>query len=59
MVFKHIFHVPSFTPGPILLKMSELNSVASQIAIKKLPFLERMIIEPNMAPTVRNLFVSM
>ena len=26
---KHIFYVPSFTPGPILLKMSGLNSVAS------------------------------
>ena len=40
---KHIFHVPSFTLGPILLKMSGLNSVASEIAIKKLLFLERMI----------------
>ena len=33
-----------------------LSSVASEIAIKKLLFLERMITEPNMAPTVRNLF---
>ena len=53
---KHIFYVPSFTPGPILLKMSGLNSVASEIAIKKLLFLGRLITEPNMAPTVRNLF---
>ena len=53
---KHIFYVPSFTPGPILLKMSGLNSVASEIAIKKLLFLGRLIIEPNMAPAVRNLF---
>ena len=53
---KHIFYVPSFTPGPILLKLSGLNSVASEIAIKKLLFLGRLIIEPNMAPTVRNLF---
>ena len=52
---KHIFYVPSFTPGPILLKMSGLNSVASEIAIKKLLFLRRLITEPNMALTVRNL----
>ena len=36
--------------------MSGLNSVASEIAIKKLLFLGRLITEPNMAPTVRNLF---
>ena len=55
---KHIFYIPSFTPGPILLKMSGLNSrsVASEIAIKKLFFLGHLITEPNMAPTVRNLF---
>ena len=46
----------AFTPGPIFLKMSGLNSVASEIAIKKLLFLGRLITEPNMAPTVRNLF---
>ena len=53
---KHSFYVSSFTPSPILLKMSGLNSVASEIAIKKLLFLGRLITEPNMAPTVRNLF---
>ena len=36
--------------------MSGLNSVASEIAIKKLLFLGSLITEPNMAPTVRNLF---
>ena len=53
---KHMFYVPSFPPGPILLKMSGLNSVATEIAIEKLLFLGRLITEPNMAPTVRNLF---
>ena len=53
---KHIFYVPTFTPGPILLKMSGLNSVASEISIKKLLFLGRLITEPNISPTVRNLF---
>ena len=55
---KHIFHVPSFAPGLLLLKMSGLNSIASEIAIKKLLFLGSLITEPNMAPTVRNLFKS-
>ena len=55
---KHIFCVPSFAPGLLLLKMSGLNSVASEIAIKTLLFLGRIITEPNMAPTVRNLFES-
>ena len=55
---KHIFHVPSFAPGLLLLKMSGLNSIASEIAIKKLLFLGRLITEPSLAPTVRNLFES-
>ena len=38
--------------------MSVLNYIASEIAIKKLLFLGRLITEPNMAPTVRNLFES-
>ena len=56
MVFKQIFYVASFTSGPILLKMSELNFVASEIAIKTLLFVGHLINEPNMTPTVRNLF---
>ena len=53
---KHIFYVPSFTPGFLLLKMSGLNFNASEIAIKRLLLLGRLITEPNMTPTVRNLF---
>ena len=36
--------------------MSELNFVASEFAIKKLLFVGHLINEPNMTPTVRNLF---
>ena len=36
--------------------MSGSNSVASEIATKNLLFLGRLITEPNMALTVRNLF---
>ena len=49
---------PSFALGLLLLKMSGLNSIASEIAIKKLLFLGRLITEPNIAPIVRNLFES-
>ena len=45
-------------PGLNRVKMSGLNSIASEIAIKKLLFLGRLITEPNIAPTVRNLFES-
>ena len=36
---KHIFCVPEFAPGPLLLKLSGLNSVESEVATKKLLFL--------------------
>ena len=58
LFIKHIFHVPSVAPGLLLLEISTLNSIASEIAIKKLRFLGRRIIEFNRAPTVRNLFES-
>ena len=58
LVFKTYLHVLSFAPGLLLLKMSALNSIGSEIAIKKLLFLGRLITEPNMTPTVRNLFES-
>ena len=50
---KYIFHVPSFASGLLSFKMSRLNSIASEIAVIKLLFLGRLIVEPNMAPTVR------
>ena len=55
---KYIFHVPSLAPGLLLLKMWGLNSIASEVAIRKLLFLGHLITEPNMSPTVRNLFES-
>ena len=36
---KHIFYVPEFARGPLLLKLSGLNSTESEVAIKKLLFL--------------------
>ena len=48
---RHIFHVPTFAPSLLLLKMSGLGSVAFEIASRKLLFLRRLISEP----AVRNL----
>ena len=53
-----MFHVRSFAPNLLSLKLSGLNSIASEIAIKKLLVLGRLITEPNMASTVRHLFES-
>ena len=43
---KHIFHVPSFALGLLLLKMSGLNSIASEIAIKSCSFLGILSLSP-------------
>ena len=55
---KHIFYVPEFAPGPLLLKLSGLNSIESEVATKKLLFLGRFITEPKMTPLIKNLFDS-
>ena len=55
---KHIFYVPEFAPGPLLLKLSGLNSIESEVATKKLLFLGRLITEPKMTPLIKNLFDS-
>ena len=54
-LLKHIFYVPEFVPGPLLLKLSGLNSIESEVATEKLLFLGRLITEPNMAPLIKNL----
>ena len=40
---KHVFYVPEFAPKRLLLKLSRLNSIESEIALKKLLFLGRLI----------------
>ena len=55
---KHIFCVPESAPGPLLLKLSGLNSIESEAATKKLLFLGRLITEPKMIPLIKNLFDS-
>ena len=53
-----MFYVPEFAPGPLLLKLSGLNSTESEVATKKLLFLGRLITEPKMTPFINNLFDS-
>ena len=53
---KNIFCVPKFAPRLLLLRLSGLNSVESEISIRKLLFLGRILSRENMAPVVRNLF---
>ena len=55
---KNIFYVPKFAPGPPLQKLSGLNSIESEIAIKKLLFLGRPIKEPKKSPAVKSCFDS-
>ena len=53
---KNLFFVPKFTPRHLLLKLSELNSVESEIALRKFLFLGRLITETKMAHVVRKFF---
>ena len=55
---KNIFYVPNFAPNSLLLKLSGLNSIESEIDFKKLMFWGHLITEPKMAPVVRLLFSS-
>ena len=52
------FYVPKFAPGLLLLEISNLNSIESEIDLKKLLFLGRLITEPNMSAVVKGLFRS-
>ena len=55
---KNVFYVPNFAPSSLPLKLSGLNSIESEIDLKKLMFWGRLIIEPKTAPVVRFLFPS-
>ena len=55
---KNIFYVPSFAHSTLILKLSGLNSVESEIDVKRLIFLGRLITETKVATVVKNLFRS-
>ena len=58
MVLKIVFHVPKFSPSLLLQRLSGLNSIESEIALRKLLFLGRLMTEPKMAQSLRSLFMS-
>ena len=53
---KNVFYVPKFAPCQLLLKLSGLWSIDSEIGFRKLLFLGRLLTGGKMAPVVRNLF---
>ena len=53
--FKKLFYVPDFAPRALLLRLAELNSIEAEIDMRKLLFLGRLVTEPKMAPSLRNL----
>ena len=53
-----MFYVPTFTPGLLLLRLSEQNSAGSEIAFKKLLFLGRLINDSEMVQAANSLFMS-
>ena len=56
--WKIIFYVPKFVPGLLLQSLSGLNLIESEIALRKLLLLDRLITEPEMVQSVRGLFMS-
>ena len=48
---KHVFYVPEFAPKRLLLKLSRLNSIESEIALKK-----HLITGQKMTPALQSLF---
>ena len=56
MVPQKYFLCTKFRSHKTYLKLSGLNSIESEIALRKLLFLGRMITENKLTPTVRNLF---
>ena len=47
-----------FSPHALLLRLTDLNSMDEETDMRNLLFLGRLVIEPKMAPSVRNLLRS-
>ena len=50
--------MPDFAPRALLLRLTELNSIEAEIDMRTLLFLVRLVTEPKMAPSLRNLLRS-
>ena len=56
MVPENVFYVPKFAPCQLLLKLSDLWSIDSEIDLRRLLILGRLLTGDKMAPVVHNLF---
>ena len=45
--------VPDYAPSILLLKLSGLNSIESEVHVKRPTLLGRLITEPKIAPAVK------
>ena len=50
--------MPDFVPHALLLRLAELNSIEAQIDMRKLLLLGRLVTEPKMVPSLKNLLRS-
>ena len=55
---KKLFYMPDFASRALLLRLAELNSIEAEIDMRKLLFLGRLVTEPKMAHSLRNLLQS-
>ena len=53
---ENVFYVPKFAPKQLLLKLSGLKPIESEIAHRKHLFLSRLLSGDKMTPVVRELF---
>ena len=53
---KIIFSVPKFAPNLLILQIAGVNPVVSEIDIRKLLFLGRLLTEPKMTFVIKSLF---
>ena len=56
MVPQERLYVPKFAPKQLLLKLSGLKSIESEVALRRLLFLGRSLSGDKMTPVVRELF---
>ena len=50
--------MPDFAPLALLLRLAELNSIETEIDMRKLLLLGRLVTEPKMVPSLKNLLRS-
>ena len=52
---KNVFSVTEYAPSIFLLNLSGINSIESEVHVKRLLLLGRLITEPKIAPAVKEI----